>query len=789
MYLRILKKDLKRKKTMNVILLLFVILASMFAASSVNNIIAVYRGIDGYLDKAGVGDYCIVSRDRGDQSKIKDILDNKEYIIDYKCEEQLLYTTSKLIVDDKRLDNANTWAFIMPQGNVRINLFDKDNKKLTSVDRGEAWVTTPLEKEHTSVGDSITITVGSREFTYKIKGFAKDAVFGAGLMDNPRIVLNDEDYAEIMQNKDAVKDLHTSIYYIRTDNVSQLKTDISTISESGIIFDADRKVLKSTYIMDMLVAILLLILSVCLILVSFVVLRFTIGFTISEEFREIGVMKAMGIKNSSIRLLYLVKYIALAIVGSMIGFGASISFGKYMLDKVSTGMVLTSDNSILTGLLCSLAVVLLILLFSWTSTAKIKKLSPIDAVRCGQTGERFRKKAIIRVGKSRLGTTGFLAANDVLSSPKTYGIITAVFTLCALIMMLLGTVSNTLNSRKMIHVFNVTESDAFLELNDRMFDVMSGSVSLESLKDEIEDTLEENDMPGEVRVELMYKIPVYSGNNRMLIHVLQCKETDTSDYVYTEGTPPVYENEIAISNNCADHLEAGIGDKIKLDVCGEQQEYIVTALFDTMIMFGEAARLNTVVDIPEELWSSYFQMQIDFSDDPGKHEIKNRIEKLKDIYGDEKAFDADTFVAKNTGVTDILNAMDKFVMVLSVTVILMITILMERSFIAKEKSEIALMKAVGFKSRSIIVHHILRFVIVTVVSSILGAALLYPVIRIAIDPIFKMLGAGHSMCYAFSLFRLLILYPAVTIGTAAVGTLLTALYTKTIKASDTADIE
>ena len=39
MFWRILKKDLKRKKTMNIILLLFVVLCSMFAAASVNNII------------------------------------------------------------------------------------------------------------------------------------------------------------------------------------------------------------------------------------------------------------------------------------------------------------------------------------------------------------------------------------------------------------------------------------------------------------------------------------------------------------------------------------------------------------------------------------------------------------------------------------------------------------------------------------------------------------------------------------------------------------------------------
>lgn len=49
MFFRILVKDLKRKKTMNVILLLFIILAAMFLAGSVDNLIAVNGAIDHFL--------------------------------------------------------------------------------------------------------------------------------------------------------------------------------------------------------------------------------------------------------------------------------------------------------------------------------------------------------------------------------------------------------------------------------------------------------------------------------------------------------------------------------------------------------------------------------------------------------------------------------------------------------------------------------------------------------------------------------------------------------------------
>lgn len=55
MFFRILKKDLKRKKTMNIILFAFILLATMFVSSGLSNVAAVMNGTDYFLKKAGVG--------------------------------------------------------------------------------------------------------------------------------------------------------------------------------------------------------------------------------------------------------------------------------------------------------------------------------------------------------------------------------------------------------------------------------------------------------------------------------------------------------------------------------------------------------------------------------------------------------------------------------------------------------------------------------------------------------------------------------------------------------------
>lgn len=202
--------------------------------------------------------------------------------------------------------------------------------------------------------------------------------------------------------------------------------------------------------------------SVGLILISFTVLKFTIAFTISEEFREIGVMKAMGIRNGTIRRLYLTKYLGIALTGAIAGYLLSIPFGRMLLDSVVESMVLGSEKPSFVGFLCSVAVVAIILFFSYSCTGKVNKLSPMDAVRNGQTGERFGKKSILHLGKSRLGTTGFLALNDCLSSPKQFGIITAVFSLCLLLVMILANTANTLCSEKLIPFFGVVYGDVYI---------------------------------------------------------------------------------------------------------------------------------------------------------------------------------------------------------------------------------------------------------------------------------------------------------------------------------------
>lgn len=787
MYFRILRKDLKRKRTMNIILLIFIALSAMFASSSVNNILTVTNGLDNYFEKAGMSDYFIIATEINGESSLEKVLENEKAVKGYKKEKIMTLSADNFKADGKNALDFSNFALVMPVSEAKLKFFDSDDKEITDVKKGEVMITgTLVRKSRLEIGDKITAELGKTSIDIKFTGTVKDAFLGSDMIENPRFILNDEDYEKLSHDSSAGGYM-CGIYYINTDDVKSLQNTIA--DDPTIMSDLDISTIKMTYVMSTIVAVLLLIVSVCLILISFVMLKFTIGFTISEEFREIGIMKAIGIKNNSIRFLYLVKYLGISIAGSIIGFFAGIPFGKVMLSEISQSILLENKNLIFINIICCIAVVAIILMFCFSSTSKIKKMSPVDAVRSGQTGERFKKRSPFSLWKSKLSPTTFLAANDITSSPKQFGIITSVFTLCTVLIMILANTANTLNSEKLIFLFGTTPSDVYYSSSADTLKVISGEKTLDEIIENVEKTLKENNLDGKVHIETMYKYPVDFNGRKTNIMFQQCKATRADEYTYDEGTAPKYKNEIALSRPAAEKIGAKIGDSVKITINGTEDEYIITALFQTFNQLGEAGRLHESVPTIDTEISSSHSFQIDFNDCPDKEETEKRIEKLKTVFDTAQIFNAADYVKNCTGAADAISGVKNLVLAISVIIMAMISVLMEKSFISKEKSEIALMKALGIKNGSIILTHTLRFLFVGILSCIIAAAVSTPITELAINPVFAMMGAVSGIDFEVRPLETFVVYPLICVAATTLGAFFTSLSLSGIKASDTSNIE
>lgn len=789
MYLNILKKDLKRKKAMNIILLLFIILATMFVSSSVNNIINVTTALDNYFDMAKVPDYLAITMNKDNNVDIDETVNLASAIDSFVSEDILYMGTDNFIYENE--DIVSRGGSHMVHSDIGMNYFLSDGSVLENVKPGEFYMTEG--KANTlgvEVGDKLTIELNgvSREFILADK--IKDALFGSNQMSYTRYIISEEDYNSFLLAENTEDYYGGSLVYMYSSDIEVAKQQVKPLADNSVL-TLDRSRIELLYIFDMIVVGILLVVSLMLIAIAFVVLRFTISFTLSEEFREIGVMKAIGIGNFKIRGLYLVKYAALSVIGAVVGLTLSFPFGDMLMSVSSQSIIMGNQNPVLIYVLCAVLVIAVILLFCYGCTGKVNKMTPVDAIRNGQTGERFRKKSVMSLGKSKLSATLFLALNDIVSSPKRYGIVSLTFFLCLSLMLMLSATVSTMNSDSLEAAFGWAGCDIYLDSkigNECMLE--DGHEILKKHLKGMEKTLAEHDILAKCYKEMQFSLPVSFGENESNVCVYQGTGTTMDMYEYTAGTVPQNTDEIAMTRITADKLNADIGDTVTIKTIDGEKEYIISAFFQSMNMMGDGIRFHNDEYINYIQTMGYIYTQIAFTDNPDSKEIEQRKEEIQKIFPDyEKIQTCAEALADMIGVTEALAAVKSLVVILTIVLAALITVLMERSFIAKEQGEIALMKAIGTRNGKIYAYHALRFLFVGMIAVIIGEILAMPLTHLCIDPIFKMMGMELAVNYVVNPMEMYLIFPLVILATTTVSAFLTALYTRKIKSSDTANIE
>ena len=229
MFFRILKKDLKRKRTMNIIILLFVILATMFVASSVNNILTVMNGLDYYFDKAGLDcDYIITARATGEDSSMEALLDSEPSVTSYRVEPQLMVTNNHFNSDGEKILDFGNMGLILSIEEAQLNYLDEKNDVITGLKEGEVYITgKPMRVSGLKAGDTIELTHSGTTLTLTVAGEGKDALLGSDFMSNPRFIIHPKDYETLLKNDTIRQHYSANIYYVSTDDVDALKESLS----------------------------------------------------------------------------------------------------------------------------------------------------------------------------------------------------------------------------------------------------------------------------------------------------------------------------------------------------------------------------------------------------------------------------------------------------------------------------------------------------------------------------------------------------------------------------------
>lgn len=795
MYAKMLKKDLMRKKVMNLILLVFILLATTFIAASVNNICAVLDGTNYFYEKSGLEDYFIITMKKensdGGEDEIRKFLKGNSHVRDYS-EDNILYSSkgNVKLANGKNAEISSS-IIINCYDIEQQKFFDSDDKEITSMKDGTVYLPNSIMTENNiKPGDKISIvTTSGYDKEFKVVGSFKDALLGSTMMGTKRYLFSKNDFQELMDKSGLPEG---TIFSVNVNGLKGFKNDYNKLDVTTIFSD-DKVTVRITYVLDMVLAMVLMVVSVCLVIISAVMLKFIIMFTVNEDCKEIGIMKAIGIPDRKIRILYMGKYMVLAIVGVVAGFFISIPFSRIMLKQVTQTIAVRAGNStLLLQAASSILLAMIIILAAYRSTKRIEKFTPMDAIRSGNNGERFKRKGILSLGKPRMRPTTFLACNDVLNEIKKYIVLFVTGMVGMWLVIMPANTINTLQSDKISRNFSLIDCDAWIVDYVMVTDcILSGDRKyIDERLDEYKKELEDNNIRVKrIFMEIIFRLKIEKGDLSYKSIAFQGIGTSADEYLYQEGTPPKYENEVALAYTTARNIDAHVGDTVKINVTGEVKEYVVTALYQCMNNMGQGIRFNENADLDYSLATGGFGVQVVYDGHYTKSEKKEMLEKMGDMFESARVQNMQQFISDMLGdIAGRVKELKTIILAVVLVVNVLVIVLMQKIFLIRERGEIGILKAIGFSTGSIIAWQTKRVSLVLAGGMIIGVLTSVPFSQITSGQVFKLMGAD-SIEFVVNPVEVYIAYPVIVFIAAVIMCIFTMLNVKKIKIQDMNNIE
>lgn len=751
MFFRILKRDLKRKKTMNFILLLFILLSSMFLASSANNLRAILGAVEHFIEVSNVPDLFVMALSQAGQDEIGDFIKQSKYVASYEIQDSITITDNGQIeilsrkeesADNPKYEQTNTLSVQADNGRF-MKVFDENGKEL-HLKRGEIALTKlEAENNHLQKGDRIAITIGNIRKEYTIAAITKDAVFGTSFMGFKRNIISTEDFEEYKEQEQQVL---TKVYCINYKDKEAFQREYK-LHKFNVISGVEKSLIPMCYVMDMLMSGILIIVSICLILIAFLVLKFTISFTMQEDYKEIGIMKAIGLKNWDIKKIYMVKYLGLSVVGSFLGFLLSIPFQALMLNQVVVNVVVEAGEQRLPiNLAASIFVVAMVLLFCNHCTNRVRKISAIEAIRSGSSGETYHKKGMELSRHKRMRLPLFLACNDVRKQKRQFVVLWLSFILGTMLLLLPLIGATTLESDNIIYSFGVWKSDLYMEDGMENILISMGKDGVAKMQDhmkEIQEVLRQHGIQAQLGTQIGFNYSVYSEEPQDAEICLVMQPVGEWDQHLTmlNGREPENPDEIAITEITAEELKVSIGDSIYLCFQDGDRPYLITGTYQTMLNMGKGIRLSKNAEPDYEYLSGKLAYQIALEQPEQKADA---VKVLQECFLDCKIYQGREWIDKMCGLDSIAGQLHTVMMLITMVVLginALLTVLLVRTFLSRERSDIALMKSMGFQSRTIKEWQLLRILLVLALAILTGTILAHLLAPYTVGEAFGMMGA------------------------------------------------
>ena len=704
---KMLVGDVRRSKGVSITLTLLMTLASALVITGVSLVVQTMGAVDVLWKSASppdvvqmyIGD---LEANRAESEALKTWAAERSEVEDMHLMRTLPVPGAQMwLAGQSQADSVLEPAFVTSPERFDLLLDEHYNR----VQPGPGEIAMPViyqEQGTLKLGDTVTVQLAEGvKKDFVVTSFLRDAQMNPSLVTSKRMVVHPDDFAVVNQH------LNNPEYFIEFKlakgadrGAFQHAYRDAHLPNRGIVVDSTIFRLMNA-LSTLLVAALAIVIASLLVVVAALSVRFAFLAAIENDLKEIGVLKAIGAPSRAMKRLYLIKYAALAGVGTVVGLLLAIPMTHTSLKPVLLYLG-TPPTNLWAPLLAAFIVPLLLIGLCWLLLRRMDRISAVqvlqEQMRASRSGRRFRltRSRFLPVHQWTGLTAALRPANLLLLT---------VVALSTFLMILPTTLASTFADQRFATYVGIGAADVRIDIRDNTINPEKVTKDAES----------DPDVTNVVRLTSnRYDIKKADGWETI---VVERGDHTVFPLSYTSGHAPTAPDEIALSYNQAQEINADLGHTITMRTPGGEKQLRVSGIYQDVTNGGRTAKAVFEDSAPAVWEVVYLQLASGVDVHAKTEQFTNtypeaKVNNVSDV--SQQIFGA---ASSQLGVIALLAAIAAVGLIFLVTTLFLILIL------AREHDDIASLRAIGATSRGLVGHYLTRFGTVGLAGIIVGVVL------------------------------------------------------------------
>ncbi len=604
---------------------------------------------------------------------------------------------------------------------------------------GEMYVPIAFQMSYDcEVGTEVVIDTSAGQEKFVVKGFIEEPFVGAYVIGFKQVFLSKEDFSRLSKTLgEAGSNLLAEccilhIYQAKDSSLSSVEFKKILNKESGVS-DGSNITLSiddSMHYTNMFIQIgigILAVFIILLFLIVLIVMGHSVSTGIEMDYVNLGILKSQGYTKGKIRLIFILQYTLAMLIGVIMGIVLAIPLTKYLgqIFQPITGILATADVALGQSALLIAVIVLFGILFVSIKTAKIGKISPVNAISGGRDSVYFDSRFKLPISKKMLSPS--LSLRQFTSGQKQYISAMLIVAILVFFMMSITILVSSMNSETAAETYGNYNYEVELQLKET-FSI--------NQKAEICDEIEKITP---VTLEL-YMTTGYMAIEDENIYCFVYENPQLFSNCMVKGREPLYENEIILTEIVAEELDKKIGDTVIISRNESSAEYLISGYFQHTNDLGRCFGMSA--DGVKRLGDIKLGWGEIGLEDESKAEAVTKL--LNDKFGDVLTA---VIAEPSNGLGETMDAaflsLNVVIYVISVVFALVVVQMICRRTFLQERNDIGIYKAIGFSTTRLRLQFAIRFLIVAILGGLIGVVMCLLFSQNLVGLLLRMLGVTH----------------------------------------------